>query len=73
LLALLGLDWDDRCVQVPAARRIVRTASVWEVRRPLYTSSSGRARHYERELSALRAELAEPAVGGSGTCESTAG
>jgi hypothetical protein len=54
LLASLGLDWDDRCLSVPATGRAVKTASVWQVREPLYQRSSGRARHYQRQLSTLR-------------------
>ncbi|MHB8478513.1 MAG: tetratricopeptide repeat-containing sulfotransferase family protein [Steroidobacteraceae bacterium] len=53
-LAFLGLDWDERCLSVPPAGRAVKTASVWQVREPLYRRSSGRARHYERQLGALR-------------------
>jgi hypothetical protein len=37
----------------------VKTASVWQVREPLYQSSSGRARHYARELAALTEDLAD--------------
>ncbi len=59
LLGFLGLDWNERCLEVPAAGRVIRTASVWEAREPLYTRSSGRARHYARELDQLRAYLAE--------------
>ncbi|MFL6602038.1 MAG: sulfotransferase [Steroidobacteraceae bacterium] len=41
--------------------RTVKTASVWQVREPLYQRSSGRARHYARELAALREYLAQSA------------
>ncbi len=54
LLADLGLDWDDRCLSVPATGRAVMTASVWQVREPLYQRSSGRSRHYQWQLSTLR-------------------
>jgi tetratricopeptide (TPR) repeat protein len=53
MLEFLGLEWDERCLTVPPAARAVKTASVWQVREPLYRRSSGRARHYERQLSAL--------------------
>jgi hypothetical protein len=39
----------------------VKSASVWQVREPLYQRSSGRARHYARELAPLAAYLAQPA------------
>lgn len=54
LLAFLGLDRDERVLSAPPAGRGIRTASVWQVREPLYRSSSGRARHYERQLQTLR-------------------
>lgn len=57
LLDFLQLDWDDRCLAVPATGRAVRTASVWQVREPLYQRSSGRSRHYERQLRTLREYL----------------
>jgi tetratricopeptide (TPR) repeat protein len=57
MLGFLGLDWDDRCLSVPPTGRAVKTASVWQVREPLYQRSSGRAQHYERHLDALREYL----------------
>jgi tetratricopeptide (TPR) repeat protein len=60
LLEFLGLSWDERCLKVPPAGRAVKTASVWQVREPLYQRSSGRSRHYERQLSALREYLDHP-------------
>jgi len=54
LLKFLGLEWDERCLAVPAVGRSVKTASVWQVREPLYQRSSGRARHYENELAQLQ-------------------
>ncbi len=57
LLGFLGLDWQARCLEPPAAASPIRTASVWQVREPLYQSSSGRAKHYAHELRELRAYL----------------
>jgi tetratricopeptide (TPR) repeat protein len=37
--------------------RAIKTASVWQVRQPLYRSSSGRATHYATELVGLAAYL----------------
>jgi hypothetical protein len=54
LVAFLGLDWSDRCAVVPPDGRAVRTASVWQVREPLYRRSSGRSRHYREQLTRLR-------------------
>ncbi len=62
LFEALGLTWDAGYLDFAARPRNVRTASVWQVREPLYQHASGRARHYERELAPLRAELGlEPA------------
>jgi hypothetical protein len=59
LFAALGLSWDPRFLEAPAQGRSVRTASVWQVREPLYPHSSGRARHYEAELVGLREYLGD--------------
>jgi tetratricopeptide (TPR) repeat protein len=59
LFGFLGLEWDDQYLAFPASARAVKTASVWQVREPLYNRSSGRARHYERELAPLRDYLAQ--------------
>ena len=57
LLGFLGLEWDERCLNVPAVGRSIKTASVWQVREPLHGRSSGRSRHYEKELSEIREYL----------------
>jgi tetratricopeptide (TPR) repeat protein len=57
LLSFLDLEWNDRCLAVPPTGRAVKTASVWQVREPLYVRSSGRSRHYAGELAGLRACL----------------
>jgi tetratricopeptide (TPR) repeat protein len=57
MLGFLGLDWDERCLTVPPAGRAIKTASVWQVREPLHQRSSGRARHYARELEELSGYL----------------
>jgi hypothetical protein len=59
LCGRLGLEWSGQVPKVSARSAAIRTASVWQVREPLYTTSSGRARHYARELDALRAELTD--------------
>jgi len=61
LVAFCGLDWDEACLDLAHGAGAVKTASVWQVREGLYQRSSGRSRHYARELAPLAAELAEPA------------
>lgn len=57
LLAFCGLEWDERCLAFSATRRVVRTASTLQVRKPLYRSSVGRWKRYEAELQLLLEEL----------------
>ncbi len=53
LVAFLGLDWDPACLDFHRTERPVLTASVWQVRQPVYASSVGRWRHYSRHLGPL--------------------
>jgi tetratricopeptide (TPR) repeat protein len=62
LVAHCGLDWDDACLAFHKTQRPVRTASVTQVRQPIYKSAVGRWRVYERFLAPLTKALAgEPA------------
>jgi len=58
LLAWLDLPWDDNCLTFFDSKRVVRTASDFQVRTPIYTSAVGRWRHYEKFLGPLRRGLA---------------
>jgi hypothetical protein len=49
----LDLDWRPEMLDYRDASARVRTASVWQVRQPLYTRSLGRWRHYAGQLGAL--------------------
>ena len=51
------LEWDRRCLDFHQTERLVRTASVTQVRQPIYKSSVGRWRAYETFLGPLLAEL----------------
>lgn len=57
LLRFLDLDWHAGCLEFQRVANRVRTASVSQVREPLYRRSSGRWRNYERHLGALRRTL----------------
>jgi tetratricopeptide (TPR) repeat protein len=59
LLAFLGLPWDERCLAFHELDNTVKTASYWQVRRPLYGEASGRWRHYAAHLRPLAAALRE--------------
>jgi len=59
MLEFIGLPWDSRCLDFHLAQRPVVTASKWQVRQPLFGSSVGRWRRYERFIAEL-APLTEP-------------
>lgn len=60
LVQFVGLPWDERCLNFHQNRRIVATASQAQVRRPIYDTSIGRWRHYEKWIAPLRAALDLP-------------
>jgi tetratricopeptide (TPR) repeat protein len=62
MLASCGLQWDEDCLAFHQRSNAVKTASVWQVRQPLYQHASGRARNYARHLEALHAYLSETAA-----------
>jgi hypothetical protein len=53
LLAFLDLPWDDACLRFHETARPVRTASVNQVRLPVYRTSSGRWRAHAAQLGPL--------------------
>jgi len=61
LLGFLGLDWTPACLDFHKSDRPVLTASLHQVRQPLYASSIGRWRAYERQLSPLLAAFSPDA------------
>jgi tetratricopeptide (TPR) repeat protein len=72
LVAWCGLDWEPACLEFHKSRRPVRTASVTQVRQPIYQHSVGRWKNYGEALAPLlerlSAQRAEPvlAPGGPG-------
>jgi tetratricopeptide (TPR) repeat protein len=62
IIAFLGLDWDERCLKFHESDRPVKTASVSQVRKPLYTSSVARWRRYGDGLKPLVDALEESGV-----------
>jgi hypothetical protein len=57
LVAACGLDWEPACLEFHRTRRTVRTASIAQVRQPLYTRSVARWKNYEQPLAELFARL----------------
>lgn len=53
------LEWDSACLSFHKTKRPVRTASVVQVRQPIYSSSVGRWQPYEKELQPFLRALSE--------------
>ena len=53
IIAFCGLEWDERCLKFYESDRPVKTASVSQVRKPLYKSSVERWRRYGDGLNEL--------------------
>lgn len=48
-----GLDWEPGVLDFHAVGGAVRTASVWQIREPIYRRSSGRWRNYQERIGPL--------------------
>lgn len=59
LIAYCGLEWNNACLDPHKTERNVKTASVTQVRQPVYTSSVERWRVYEKFIEPLLEELRE--------------
>jgi Sulfotransferase family/Tetratricopeptide repeat len=59
LCDFLSLPLPGEIPSVSTRSGAIKTASVWQVREPLYGTSSGRAQHYDEELQGLRQDLGE--------------
>jgi hypothetical protein len=57
LLEFCDLPWNDACLEFYKNERFVRTASVDQVRQPIYRSSIGRHRRFDEYLDPLREAL----------------
>jgi tetratricopeptide (TPR) repeat protein len=55
MLEFVGLPWDARCLDFHRTERSVVTASRWQVRQVMSTSSVGRWRNYQQHLGPLAA------------------
>lgn len=53
LLEYLSVDWEEDVLNFSSLDRAVKTASVWQVRQPIYHSSKQRWQRYQRHLGAL--------------------
>jgi tetratricopeptide (TPR) repeat protein len=57
LVAFCGLKWDPACLRPDRNADVVRTASRWQARQPIYRSAVERWRNYEPWLGELRGLL----------------
>lgn len=53
LLEFVGVDWDEQVMDFHKTERAVRTASVTQVRQPIYQTSKQKWRRYEKYLQPL--------------------
>lgn len=53
LIDWLELEWDEKCLKFYESEHIVRTASVTQVREPIYDRSVGRWHHYSQYIPDL--------------------
>jgi len=57
LVEFIGLEWHDDCLRFYEKSGVTLTASVDQVRRPMYRSAVGRHRRYDEHLGPLRRAL----------------
>ena len=53
MLDFLGLPWDERVLKFHETERPIRTASVNQVREPIYRTSTGRWKRHATQLGPL--------------------
>lgn len=59
IISYLGLPWEDGVLSFQSLDRAVKTASVWQVRQPVYKTSKAKWKRYEESLQPLEMALAE--------------
>ena len=62
IVEFTGLEWDEACLEFYKTDRPVKTASSWQVRQPIYSSSVARWRNYEPFLGPLREGMGEELI-----------
>jgi len=58
LIEYIGLPWDSNCLNFYKNKRIVKTASLTQVRKPIYKTSVQRWRYFTNELQPLMRMIA---------------
>ena len=57
IVDFLGLPWNAACLEFHATKRTVRTASQWQVRKPISPASVGRSERYREFIGPLEQVL----------------
>jgi len=57
IINFIELPWDGACLDFYKTKGQVQTASRWQVRNPVYSTSVGKWRNYENMLGPLISEL----------------
>ncbi|MGO4893193.1 sulfotransferase [Flavobacterium sp. W21_SRS_FM6] len=53
MLAYIGVEWEPQVVAFNEHKRPVKTASVWQVRQAIYTTSTAKWKRYQQHLAPL--------------------
>ena len=53
IIEFCGLEWDDQCLDFHKSKRPVKTASVVQIRKPVYNTSVNRWKNYKKHLKPL--------------------
>ena len=59
LIEFCNLPWDDACLESHKTKRTIKTASITQVRQPIYTTSLERWKRYDKFLGPLREGLGD--------------
>ena len=59
ILKHCGLDWDKNVLEYYKSRREINTASIWQVRQPVYNTSRERWKKYEKYIPELITGLSD--------------
>ncbi len=59
LIEFIGLDWQEQCLEFYESDRLVRTASITQVRQPIYKNSVAKWERYKDHIQDLMEPLTE--------------
>jgi tetratricopeptide (TPR) repeat protein len=57
LIDFCGLEWDEKCIDFHQSGRVIKTASYYQVRQPMYKQAIDKWRKYEKHLGPLKNAL----------------